>query len=134
MPPKNGNSAEWRSETRQTWKKEGSRPKRRLDARWALRANRAGKRKNALGGPRKSLIRLDSDKENPSLSFDWLWPGLAGFGWIWLDLAGFGSIWIPLGFSLECFPASGSQPSQQLYPAACAPARVVIQADALAAI
>jgi hypothetical protein len=28
-----------------------------------MRANRGSKRKNALGGPRKSLIRLDSDKE-----------------------------------------------------------------------
>jgi hypothetical protein len=59
-----------------------------------MRADRAGKRKNALGGPRKSLIRLDSDKENPSLSFDRLWPGLAGFGSIWLNLD---SAWIFLG-------------------------------------
>jgi hypothetical protein len=29
----------------------------------AMRAKGTGKRKNALGGPRKSLIRLDSDKE-----------------------------------------------------------------------
>jgi hypothetical protein len=55
-----------------------------------MRAKEAGKRKNALGGPRKSLIRLDSDKENPSLSFDCLWPGLAGFGSIWPNLAQFG--------------------------------------------
>jgi plasmid maintenance system killer protein len=33
------------------------------------------------------LIRLDSDKENPSLSFDRLWPDLAGFCSIWLNLA-----------------------------------------------
>jgi hypothetical protein len=33
-----------------------------------MRANRRGKRKNALGGRRKPLIRLDSDKENPSFS------------------------------------------------------------------
>jgi hypothetical protein len=56
----------------------------------AMRANRTGKRKNTLGGRRKSLITLDSDKENPSLSFDWLWPGLAGFCWILLNLAKFG--------------------------------------------
>jgi hypothetical protein len=54
-----------------------------------MRANRAGKRKNALGGPRKSLIRLDSDKENPSFP-------LVGFGWALLDLAQFGSIWLNL--------------------------------------
>ena len=38
-------------------------PERRLDAREAMRAKGTGKRKNALGGPRKSLIRLDSAKE-----------------------------------------------------------------------
>src|SRR5271170_1969860 len=59
-----------------------------------MRANRAGKRKNALGGPRKSLIRLDSDKEIQA-------SPLVGFGGAWLDLAQFGPIWIPLGFSLD---------------------------------
>jgi hypothetical protein len=47
-----------------------------------MRAKGTGKRKNALGGPRKSLIRLNSDKIQ-ALS-------LAGFGWIWLNLAQFG--------------------------------------------
>ena len=37
--------------------------KRRLDAREPMRAKGTSKRKNALGGPRKSLIRLNSDKE-----------------------------------------------------------------------
>jgi hypothetical protein len=51
----------------------------KLDARGAMRAKETGKRKNRPGGPRKSLIKLDSDKEDPSFSFDWLCPGLAGF-------------------------------------------------------
>jgi hypothetical protein len=42
-------------------------------------------KKNALGGQRKSLKRLDSDKEIKANSFAVLWPGLAGFGYIWLD-------------------------------------------------
>jgi hypothetical protein len=48
-----------------------------------MRANRGGKRKNALGGPRKSLIRLDSDKEIQAFP-------LVGLGWILLNLAQFG--------------------------------------------
>ena len=72
---------------------EGSRPKRRSDAREPMRANRAAKEKLPLGGPRKSLIRLDSDKEIQAFP-------LVGFGWAWLDLAQFGPIWIRLGFSL----------------------------------
>jgi hypothetical protein len=32
------------------------------------------------------LITLVSDKENKVNSFDFLWPGLAGFGQIWEDL------------------------------------------------
>ena len=67
---------------------------RRSGAREALPATRTGKRKNALGGPGKSLIRLDSDKEIQAFP-------LVGFGLIWLDLAQFGSIWILLGFSLD---------------------------------
>jgi hypothetical protein len=49
----------------------------------AMRANRAGKGKNALGGPSKSLITLDSDKEIQAFP-------LVGFGRAWLDLAQFG--------------------------------------------
>jgi hypothetical protein len=59
-----------------------------------MRANRAGERKNALGGPRKPLIRLDSDKEIKVNAFDSLWPGLAGFASIWPNLD---SAWIFLG-------------------------------------
>jgi hypothetical protein len=64
-------------------KEDGSPLELQFDARGAMRAKETGKRKNALGGPRKSLIRLDSDKENPSFSFDWLWPASAGFCSIW---------------------------------------------------
>src|SRR5271155_2450205 len=79
-------------------------------------ANRAGERKNALGGPRKSLIRLDSDKEIQAFP-------LVGFGRAWLDLAQFGPIWIPLGFSLDTLHigATGlilSSPPAGLRPAA----------------
>jgi hypothetical protein len=42
-------------------------------------------------GRRKSLKRLDSDKEIRVNAAAFLWPGLAGFGWIWPDLAKFGS-------------------------------------------
>jgi hypothetical protein len=73
---------------------QGSPPKRRRDAREAMRAKGTGKRKNALGGPHKSLIRLDSDKENPSLS-------LVGFGRVLLDLAQFGPIWLNLDSALD---------------------------------
>jgi hypothetical protein len=59
-----------------------------------MRADRAGKRKNALGGPRKSLIRLVSDKEIQAFP-------LIIFGLAWLDLAQFGPIWMGLGFSLD---------------------------------
>jgi hypothetical protein len=49
-----------------------------------------GQRKKALGGQRKSLKRLDSDKEiqgNPSVFLGFIWLGL---GWILLDLGEFG--------------------------------------------
>jgi hypothetical protein len=52
-----------------------------------MRASRRGKRKNTLGGPRKSLIRLDSDKEIKVNLLDSLWPGFAGFGSILPNLA-----------------------------------------------
>ena len=80
-------------------KEEGSRPERRSHAREAMRANRGGKRKNALTprGPRKSLIRLNLDKEIQA-------SPLVGFGRAWLDLAQFGPIWIPLGFFLDLIP------------------------------
>jgi hypothetical protein len=66
-----------------------------------MRADRAGKRKNTLGGPRKSLTRLDSDKEIQAFP-------LVGFGRALLDLAQFGLIWIPLGFSLDMSPVANS--------------------------
>ncbi len=37
-------------------------------------------------GPRKLLKRLNPDKENKVNSFDFLWPGLAGFGRVWGNL------------------------------------------------
>jgi hypothetical protein len=46
-----------------------------------------GKEKCPGGGRRKSLKRLDSDKENKVNSFAFLWPGFAGFGQIWLNSA-----------------------------------------------
>jgi hypothetical protein len=74
-----------------------------------MRANRAGKRKNALGGPHKSLIWLDSDKQIQAFplvgfgralldlaQFGSIWLNLAQFGSIWLNLAQFGSIWLNL--------------------------------------
>jgi hypothetical protein len=42
-----------------------------------------GERKNALGGPRKSLKRLEPDKESKLIP-------LLSFGRAWLDLARFG--------------------------------------------
>ena len=56
---------------------------RRSDACEAMGADRAGKRKNGLGGPRKSLIRLDLDKEIQAFP-------LVILGWVLLDLAQFG--------------------------------------------
>jgi hypothetical protein len=67
-----------------------------------MRANRAGKRKNALRGPRKSLIRLDSDKENPSFP-------LVGFGQVLLDLAQFGPIWLNLDSALDFIPIAATE-------------------------
>ena len=52
--------------------------------------NGGGERKNATGGPRKSLIRLDSAKEIQAYSLGWIWPGLGWIWSIWLDLAKFG--------------------------------------------
>ena len=51
----------------------------------ALRAG-GGAGKKAPGGRRKCLKALDSDKEIKVNSFDFLWPGLAGFGQIWENL------------------------------------------------
>jgi hypothetical protein len=51
---------------------------------------RVGQKKKALGGQRKSLKRLDSDKRiqgNPSVFLGFVWLGL---GWILLYLAKFG--------------------------------------------
>jgi hypothetical protein len=48
-------------------------------------------KKKCLGGRRKLLKRLDSDKENKVNSFAFLCFSLLGLGWIWLDLAQFGS-------------------------------------------
>jgi predicted transcriptional regulator len=47
-------------------------------------------KKNALGGRRKPLKKLDSDKEIKVNAPAFLWPGFAGFGQIWLNLARFG--------------------------------------------
>jgi hypothetical protein len=47
---------------------------------WALSEEKEEQKNFRPGGRRNPLIRLNSDKENPSLSFDGLWPGLAGFG------------------------------------------------------
>ena len=55
---------------------------------------REEKAKMPLGGRRKSLKRLDPDKEIKVNSFAFLWPGLAGFGQIWLNSA---LAWIVLG-------------------------------------
>jgi len=55
-----------------------------------MAGTRASKRKKAPRGQRKSLKRLDSDKEiqgNPSVFLGFIWLGL---GWILLDLAKFG--------------------------------------------
>ena len=62
-------------------------------ARSAKREGRSAKKKRPWGR-RKSLKRLDPDKENKVNSFDCLWPGFAGFGQFWLN-----SAW--LGFSLD---------------------------------
>jgi hypothetical protein len=96
MPSRNDNTAErakLNEEDMESSKAPGrsSGPTRRE----AMRANRAGKRKNTVGGPRKSLIRLDSDKENPSSSLGWAWLDLAQFGSVWPNLD---SAWIFLGF------------------------------------
>ena len=50
------------------------------DARGAMRAKQAGKRKNTPRGPRKCLIRLDSDKEIKVNGLDFPWLNLAGLG------------------------------------------------------
>jgi hypothetical protein len=52
---------------------------------------------HALKHGRRGLYFLWRMRHNTGLSFDWLWPGLAGFGSIWLDLAKFG---FGLDFSL----------------------------------
>jgi hypothetical protein len=44
----------------------------------SVEAGRSAKRKKGLGGRRKRLIRLNSDKEIKVNSFDFLWPGFAG--------------------------------------------------------
>ena len=46
------------------------------------------------GGQRKSLKRLDPDKEIKANFFAFLWPGLAQFGRIWLNSV---LAWIFLG-------------------------------------
>jgi hypothetical protein len=63
-----------------TWKFQRLPPERRLDARAPTRANRERKIKNGLGGPRKSLIRPDSDKEIQAFSLGWAWLDFDGFG------------------------------------------------------
>jgi hypothetical protein len=61
---KNGEAAERAQVKRgRHGREEGSRPKRRLDAREPTWANRAKQKKKRLGGPCKSLIRLKTDKE-----------------------------------------------------------------------
>ena len=54
-------------------------PERPLDAREAMRAKEEGQKKR-LGGPRKPLIRLDSDEGIQAFP-------LVGFGRAWLDFA-----------------------------------------------
>jgi hypothetical protein len=47
---------------------------------------RGQERKKGPGGRRNPLKRLNPDKEIKVNSFDFLWPGLAGFGKIWDSL------------------------------------------------
>jgi hypothetical protein len=98
MPSENDNAAE-RAQLNEAdmEKSEALLPERRSDAREAMRANRAGKRKNALGGSAQVLDKARFGQGNPSFSLDYLWPGFAGFGSIWPNLDG---AWIFLG----CYP------------------------------
>jgi hypothetical protein len=63
-------------------------------------SEKAQQDKNAPGGRRNPLKRLDPDKEIKVNSFDFLWPGLAGYG---QDLARFGFAW----------PDRGAAPGQR---------------------
>ena len=87
MPSKNGNAAE-RAQLTEAYmeNRKASRPKRRFDARDAMRANRAGERKNTLGGSAQVLDKARFGQGNPSFSLGWIWPGFAGFGSIWPNL------------------------------------------------
>jgi len=91
MPSKNGKAAERPQLNEADMEKRRAFPPKGGPTREAMRANRAGERKNALGGPRKSLITLDSDKQIQAFP-------LVGFGRAWPDLAQFG---FGFGFSLD---------------------------------
>jgi hypothetical protein len=88
VPSKNGKAAQraqLNEEDMESWKAPGR-------SGGSTRVGDAGRqKKKRLGSPRKSLIRLDSDKEIKVNGFDSLWRGLAGFGSIRLNLD---SAWI----------------------------------------
>ena len=86
MPSKNDNAASGAQLNEVGMGKQlGSWPKRQSGAREVMWANRAGKRKNALGGPRK-LDKARFSGGNGSFSLGWIWPDLVDF----VKLAQFG--------------------------------------------
>jgi hypothetical protein len=63
--------------------KRGLRAGVHLNVREAIVGELREQNKNAFGGPRKSLIRLKTDKEIQAFPLGWASLDLAQFGWIW---------------------------------------------------
>jgi hypothetical protein len=93
-------------------------PGRSGDPSRARRCGRTGraKEKTRWGGPRKPLIRLDSDKEIQAFP-------LVRFGRASLNLAQFGPILIPLGFSLDTLHIGAHRPHPEFADGGADPLR-----------
>jgi hypothetical protein len=96
MPSKNDNAGE-RGQLNETDMENRKAPAEAAVRRARGYAEGPGRQKKKhAGGSAQVLDKARFGQGNPRFSFDYLWPGFAGFGSVWLSLAQFGSIWLNL--------------------------------------